>query len=244
MKTVILTLGLILSICFSVNAQEQESKFSATASFRVVSKYMFRGVEMTKDPNIVGDAYIGYKKWTLGVWATTNFSGTFYEPDIYISYAPKNFVFTLYDFDMGQGKDYFNFDNKKTTHLDELSVKYTVSEKVPLSLTIGTVIYGSDKKIDHYDSSGQAVFKDANNFSTYVEAVYPFMVKEIAIIPTIGFTTHESYSYGSKGFSFINVGVTFEKRIRVSDKLSIPVGYSFIYNHSQKQAYSVMSIGI
>jgi hypothetical protein len=244
MKTVILTLGLILSIGFSVNAQEQESKFSATASFRVVSKYMFRGVEMTKDPNIVGDAYIGYKGWTLGVWATTNFSGTFYEPDIYISYAPKNFVFTLYDFDMGQGKDYFNFDNKKTTHLDELSVKYTVSEKVPLSLTIGTVIYGADKKIDHYDSSGQAVFKDANNFSTYVEAVYPFMVKEIAIIPTIGFTTHESYSYGSKGFSFINVGVTFEKRIRVSDKLSIPVGYSFIYNHSQKQAYSVMSIGI
>jgi hypothetical protein len=244
MKTVILTLGLILSIAFSVNAQEQESKFSATASFRVMSKYMFRGVEMTKDPNIVGDAYIGYKGWTLGVWATTNFSGTFYEPDIYISYAPKNFVFTLYDFDMGQGKDYFNFDNKKTTHLDELSVKYTVSEKVPLSLTIGTVIYGADKKIDHYDSSGQAVFKDANNFSTYVEAVYPFMVKEIAIIPTIGFTTHESYSYGSKGFSFINVGVTFEKRIRVSDKLSIPVGYSFIYNHSQKQAYSVMSIGI
>ena len=153
-------------------------------------------------------------------------------------------MFTLYDFDMGQGKDYFNFDNKKTTHLDELSVKYTVSEKVPLSLTIGTVIYGADKKIDHYDSSGQAVFKDANNFSTYVEAVYPFMVKEIAIIPTIGFTTHESYSYGSKGFSFINVGVTFEKRIRVSDKLSIPVGYSFIYNQSQKQAYSVMSIGI
>ena len=244
MKTVILTLGLILSIAFSVNAQEQESKFSATASFRVVSKYMFRGVEMTKDPNIVGDAYIGYKGWTLGVWATTNFSGTFYEPDIYISYAPKNFVFTLYDFDMGQGKDYFNFDNKKTTHLDELSVKYTVSEKVPLSLTIGTVIYGADKKIDHYDASGQAVFKDANNFSTYVEAVYPFMVKEIAIIPTIGFTTHESYSYGSKGFSFINVGVTFEKRIRVSDKLSIPVGYSFIYNQSQKQAYSVMSIGI
>ena len=244
MKTVILTLGLILSIAFSVNAQELESKFSATASFKVVSKYMFRGVEMTKDPNIVGDAYIGYKGWTLGVWATTNFSGTFYEPDIYISYAPKNFVFTLYDFDMGQGKDYFNFDNKKTTHLDELSVKYTVSEKVPLSLTIGTVIYGADKKIDHYDSSGQAVFKDANNFSTYVEAVYPFMVKEIAVIPTIGFTTHESYSYGSKGFSFINVGVTFEKRIRVSDKLSIPVGYSFIYNHSQKQAYSVMSIGI
>ena len=121
MKTVILTLGLILSIAFSVNAQEQESKFSATASFRVVSKYMFRGVEMTKDPNIVGDAYIGYKGWTLGVWATTNFSGTFYEPDIYISYAPKNFVFTLYDFDMGQGKDYFNFDNKKTTHLDEMS---------------------------------------------------------------------------------------------------------------------------
>ena len=244
MKAIVLTFVFFLSIGFSLNAQDQESKFSANANFKLVSKYMFRGVEMTKDPNIVGEASIGYKGWTLGMWATTNYSGTFYEPDIYISYAPKNFVFTLYDFDMGQGQDYFNFNNKNTTHLDELSVKYTVSEKFPLSLTVGTTIWGADKKVDHYDSAGQAVLKDANNFSTYVEAVYPFVVKEIAIIPTIGFVTHESYTYGNKGFSFINVGVTFEKRIRVSDKISVPVGYSFIYNHSQKRAYSVMSIGI
>ncbi|MEI6141706.1 MAG: hypothetical protein WCP85_20710 [Mariniphaga sp.] len=244
MKAVVLTFLLFLSIGFSLIAQEPESKFSANASFKLVSKYMFRGVEMTKDPNIVGEASIGYKGWTLGMWATTNYSGTFYEPDIYISYAPKNFVFTLYDFDMGQGNDYFNFNNKNTTHLDEFSVKYTVSEKIPLSFTVGTTIWGADKKVDHYDSTGQAVLKDKNNFSTYVEAVYPFVLKEITVTPTIGLVTSESYTYGSKGFSLINVGVTFEKRIRVSDKLSIPVGYSFIYNQSQKRAYSVMSIGI
>ena len=244
MKSLVLTLVLLLSIGLFLYAQNDESKFSANASFKIVSKYMFRGVEMTKDPNIVGEAYIGYKGWSLGMWATTNYSGTFYEPDIYISYAPKNFVFTLYDFDMGQGKDYFNFNNKNTTHIDELSVKYTISDKIPLSLTIGTTIWGADKKIDFYDSTGQAVLKDANNFSTYVEAIYPFIVKEIAITPTIGFVTNESYTYGSKGFSFINIGVSFEKRIRISDKLSIPVGYSFIYNQSQKHAYSVMSICI
>ena len=244
MKSVILTFALIVSISFAVYSQNEVSKFSANASFKLVSKYMFRGIEMTKDPNIVGEAYIGYKGWTLGMWATTNYSGTFYEPDIYISYSPKNFVFTLYDFDSGQGKDYFNFNNKQTTHIDELSVKYTVSEKIPLSLTLGTIIWGADKKIDFYDSTGQAILKDANNFSTYVEAVYPFAINEISITPTIGFTTHKSYTYSATGFSFINVGLTFEKRIRVSDKLSIPIGYSFIYNQGQKRAYSVMSICI
>ncbi len=244
MKSVILFFALIISISFAVYSQNEVSKFSANASFKLVSKYMFRGIEMTKDPNIVGEAYIGYKGWTLGMWATTNYSGTFYEPDIYISYSPKNFVFTLYDFDSGQGKDYFNFNNKQTTHIDELSVKYTVSEKIPLSLTLGTIIWGADKKIDFYDSTGQAILKDANNFSTYVEAVYPFAINEITITPTIGFTTHKSYTYSATGFSFINVGLTFEKRIRVSDKLSIPIGYSFIYNQGQKRAYSVMSICI
>ena len=244
MKSVILTFVLFLSMGFALYSQSDEGKFSANASFKIMSKYMFRGIEMTKDPNIVGEANIGYKGWTLGMWATTNYSGTYYEPDIYISYAPKNFVFTLYDFDTGKGKDYFNFNNQKTTHIDELSVKYKVSDKIPLSLTVGTIIWGADKKIDFYDSTGQAVLKNANNFSTYVEAVYPFEVNEITITPTIGFTTHKSYTYSTTGFSFINVGVTFEKRVRVSDKLSIPVGYSFIYNQGQKRAYSVMSIGI
>ncbi|GEM_PF-5296216 len=244
MKSVILTFVLFLTIGFALYSQNDESKFSANASFKIVSKYMFRGIEMTKDPNIVGEAYIGYKGWTLGMWATTNYSGTYYEPDIYISFAPKNFVFTLYDFDTGQGKDYFNFNNQNTTHIDELSIKYTVSEKIPLSLTFGTIIWGADKKINFYNSTGQAVLKDANNFSTYVEAVYPFAVKEITITPTIGFTTHESYTYSTTGFSFINVGVTFEKRIKATDKISFPVSYSFIYNQGQKRAYSVMSIGI
>ena len=175
MKSVILTFVLFLTIGFALYSQNDESKFSANASFKIVSKYMFRGIEMTKDPNIVGEAYIGYKGWTLGMWATTNYSGTYYEPDIYISFAPKNFVFTLYDFDTGQGKDYFNFNNQNTTHIDELSIKYTVSEKIPLSLTFGTIIWGADKKINFYNSTGQAVLKDANNFSTYVEAVYPFV---------------------------------------------------------------------
>jgi len=149
----------------------------------------------------------------------------------------------LNDYDNGAGKDFFNFRNEQTKHIDELSVKYTISDDLPLSLTAGTCFWGADKQIDYIDSTGVTIFKNKNNFSTYLESYYPFYLNnDITITPLVGLTTHESYTYASEGFGFINVGFAVDKKLRITEKFAVTINYSFIFNHELNQVHSLMSI--
>lgn len=242
MKNRITLLFAAAMISTILTAQNEGSSLSPSASFKFINKFLFRGVELTKDPCIAGDAALSYKGFTFGVWAISNFRGTFFEPDFYLSYTWKNLVFMLYDFDNGAGKDFFNFRNDETTHIDELSVKYTVSEEFPLALTAGTCFWGADKQIDYVNILGETIFKDKNNFSTYLEAYYPFYIKDFTIIPLIGVSTHESYTYASDGFGLIHAGFSVDKKLRVTENFAVTINYSFVFNHELNQAHSLMSI--
>ncbi len=232
---------IILFLSLMGFAQEKETNLSTDASFGVFSKYVFRGVEIGTDPCIQGGVSVTYDGLTMGFWASNNFSGTYFEPNFYFEYSISNFIITLYDYDVGQGIDFFNYNTDETTHSDEIMVTYTISDDFPLSLSLATIFYGADKKLDYIDAITGEVFLK-NNFSTYIEASYPFQINENTISVTGGITTHESGFYASDSFALINLGFSFEKSINVSESFSLPVGFSFIINPELGRAYCVMSL--
>ncbi|NOU48718.1 MAG: hypothetical protein HOO86_16890 [Bacteroidales bacterium] len=232
----VLLLALIHFFCvtgISVSAQTNESVSPVKVTADLVSHYVWRGSMATGSPtpNLQLTLAFSKGKFEIGVWGSTDFTGSYKEIDPYISFTSGHLklAFTDYNWNFDQA-NYFNYTNNETGHRFEGTLGFTGSEKIPVSITWNTMFYGLDKKID--DSTSQA-------FSTYIELVY---TKGAASF-FLGFTPWESYynNYGvtafdttaqKKTFSVVNIGASVTKALKINETYSLPIKATLVINPS------------
>ena len=243
---------------------KMEEKTGSAASFSagadVVSRYIWRGADYGNSPAIqpsVAFSVAGFKAGFWGSYGLSGYSkqindtltvnmGNYAEFDMYLSYTMKGFTIMAYDFflpnslDANNGNRYFDFRNKTTGHTIEVCLSWAGTEKFPLQLYAGTLVYGADKG---KDSTGVYGTGSKNNYSTYFEAAYQFNVKGFGVKPFIGAIPFGSSWYGPYG-GVMNAGLTISKTVAISKEYSLPVFGSVITNPQAQSVFLVFGISL
>ena len=235
-KTILLIAASLLSFQISFSQeQEKEKNFSVDVSADVVSRYVWRGINLSESPSIQPNLAFSYKGLSFGSWASYSFAREdFQEVDLFLTYETEHLNFTINDYynpldTLGNIGDYFHLTNKSTRHTLEGMFTLNGSDNFPLSFTTGVMFYGNDK-----DDNGK------NLYSTYFEMSYTSKIQEIEVTPFVGFTPAKGY-YAEKS-NFVNIGVTAVKTIEISDKFKLPLKSSFIINPEQEKVFFVIGI--
>jgi len=172
--------------------------------------------------------------------------GHYAEFDWYLSYTWKGFTLMAYDYFLpnpvnpNDGNKYFNFKNSTTGHAVEACISWAGTEKFPLQLFAGTLVYGADKG---KDSTGTYGAGSTNNYSTYFEAAYQFNVKGFGIKPFVGAIPFGSAWYGPSG-GVINAGLTISNSIPITKDFALPVFGSVITNPQAQNVFLAFGISL
>jgi hypothetical protein len=268
LSCVLLTLVMVLPVIPGYSQEEQileetieapPGKVTLNVGADLVSRYIWRGLNFGKSPAIQPSLSVDAFGFSLGAWGSYAFSRTslwlddttsldysFSEIDLFLSYTYKFITVMLVDFyaplpiDSLPGANYFHWKNKDTWHTLEVSLIFTGPERFPLQVMASTLVYGADKGKDTAGIYGAGA---TNNFSTYFELSYQFMVKGFGIKPFIGGIPFGSSWYGPKA-GVTNVGVNVRKEIPVSRRFSIPIQSGLIFNPLSKKAYLVFTLSL
>ena len=210
---------------------DTSSHFKITAD--LVSHYVWRGSMATGSPTPNFQPTLAYTKGNIeiGVWGSTDFTGSYKELDPYITYTVRHIKLALTDYDWNfNHSNYFNYTNSETGHMFEGTAGFTGTDGFPVSVTWNTMFYGFDKKLN--DTSKQA-------FSTYIELGY---TKGVASL-FFGFTPWSGYynnygltnfdpEAGKKNFSIVNIGCTITKALEITNTFSLPLKATLAINPS------------
>lgn len=230
---------LFLLLTFSLIAFSQEEDSTSNSSLDLgldlMSRYYWRGLNLSSSPVFQPTMAYTYKGFTVGSWASFTFAKEdFQEVDIFLSYNKKFFTLTFNDYfyfrdSLNYTNNYFDWDKTTTSHLLEGIVEFSNIPDIPFSLLAGVILYGAD-----INSDGN------NNFSSYIELGYNFSIKNIDTKLFAGFTPFDGL-YAS-GFNFINIGFSAVKEIKVTDKFSFPISTTFSINPAIEKVYFVVGV--
>ncbi len=243
MKYIKLAFLLILA-GLSIKAMAQETKpsncqLSIGADF--ATSYLWRGFELGNSPAVQPWGEFSYKGFTLGTWGSYSFSGDNKEVDLYAKYTFGNFSLNFVDLFFpgyeGLDQNFFNFSQSSTGHCAELGLSFNGSEKIPFSVFGGIILYGTSTDPDPNDSTSM-------NYSPYFEIKYLGNLNDNPYEVFAGFTPTESTFYQTNGFSFINVGATAKKSIKITDNFSLPIKLTLSTNPEIKKIYLSLIVSI
>ncbi len=232
----------LLTNSFQTSAQEAkcDCKFKSSVAFQ--SRYVWRGLPLGGAfPSIQPTLEYNTGKLAIGAFGAFSLNGTIpnQEIDLYASYTflkdMLTFTFTDYYFPMDAiDYDYFNYSKDKTTHVYEAALKFNGTAKLPFTVLVATNIYGNDaRKVD-----GKI------NYSTYFELGYLTKLKETNLNIFLGSALNAPGNdlpgfYANTKTGIVNLGLTASKEIQISDKFSLPVSSSLIFNPYARKIYFV-----
>lgn len=256
MKYLLYKIGIacILIVVVQFAKSQEKSKFSIKTSAELVSSYIWRGSPSYSSfnsqtilaPNIQPTLAFVNGSFEVGAWGSTDFTGSYQEMDLYALYTYKGITATVTDYFWDANwvsKPYFNYKSETTGHIIEGALAYTFT-KIPLKITLATMLYGADKKPvgEEEDATPE------NNYSTYVEMGYSFNVNEYNFDTFLGMTPADGFygdGYGKvTGFGVVNVGLTGYKKLKLSEKFETTLRSSLIFNPQQEKAYLVLGISL
>jgi hypothetical protein len=84
--------------------------------------------------------------------------------------------------------------------------------------------------------------KGEKAYSTYVEASYPFAIKDVALDASAGFSPWATTFYGANGFSVVNVGLKASKEVKITDQFTLPLFGQFIVNPRTEDTFLVVGV--
>lgn len=228
----------------------------------LMSRYIWRGIDFGNSPAIQPNFAFSWKGFSVGAWGSYGITqqtmqmndttfvnlGNYAETDFFISYTYKWFTVMFFDFFLPNGmnpntdNNYYDLKKATTGHTIEGSLIFNGPEKFPLQLMVGTLLWGADK---NKDTLGVVGLGDKNNFSTYIEASYPFEISKLkmSLKPFVGASLKESSWYGEKA-GVINLGFTAKKEIPITSAYALPVQFSVITNPVYKSMFLVFGISI
>lgn len=261
------TLFIILIALFclpaGLSAQEEATDSGFSVGTDLMSRYVWRGIAFSTTPSV--QPYIEYSKggFAIGTWGAYSFHGMDgAEVDLYLSYTflddqisvgLTDYFFPAEDLD---DNDYFNYKSDETGHVYEAFVSWNGTESFPLSLLVATNLYGDDaRKINDDDTSTDFNTEDGIQYSTYIELGYGFSLRDNTELSLfIGATPNNPKEadmpagyLGEGGFyaddpGIINLGMTVAKELPLTDKFSLPVSGSLIFNPSANNVFLVFGI--
>jgi hypothetical protein len=133
---------------------------------------------------------------------------------------------------------YFDFRNSSTDHILEVSLSFLGTEKIPLSISVNTMVYGADKKWDI--NTGQ--FSTAQNYSTYIELGWAFKSCNV-LMGVTPFNGYYGAGYGKvDGFAVCNLGVSSLRSIKITPDFNLPMRASLFVNPQAESIHFVIGI--
>jgi len=248
-KSLLTLLTLVLLLPMVMLQAQDEKGLQPSLGCDFVTSYVWRGSaayaplgdQNVLSPSLQPGFSLEYNGLEIGTWGSIDFTGTYKELDLYLSYSLKGFSLMLTDYYWSGDwivDNFFEYDNDSTAHYLEASLSYK-GEKIPFSILVGTMLYGADKKFED---------PEKNNFSTYIELGYSFAVKEYTLDLFLGMTPMDGLygdGYGGKdGFAIVNTGVTGSRDIKITEKFSLPVKASLIANPQARKLFLTFTLSI
>ncbi len=243
MKHFTIILLLISLIAFkNATAQEDESAKESPISLScdLMSRYVWRGLDFGSAPSIQPGIEYSKNGFTAGAWGAYTFTPGGQETDFYIGYTYNDILsFTVTDYffpDELSDYNYFDFDSNTTGHLIETTLSYNGTEKLPLSITLAANVWGADAlKINDDGTEGDI------QYSSYAEVAYSFSNLDVfmgANLTSVDTDRGEVGFYGDD-FGIINLGISSEKEIKITDDFSLPLSIALITNPQAEKIYFV-----
>ena len=203
-------------------AESQEvrakSEFTYGAQARVQAAYLWRGL-YAGGANIQGSVNVGYYGvyadmwWNLGV---TDMTFREFQPEVDFSIGFRRWgldIYALYIYNFNCG--FFDFGNyiDKGNRL-ELNVRYTISDKIPLTFAWGTRVAASDC---YLNAAGEIV----RAYSSYAEISYTQALRDgWSLFGAIGVTPWKGV-YNPNGAALQNIEVRVRKDWTVSERCGL-----------------------
>ncbi len=232
---------------FLFTSQIKAQDLSLDVNADLVSRYIWRGLNVNDQPNIQPAITLGYSGFNLGFWGSyglthQNPSDQYYstsqEIDTWVSYSVQlnkgmniSAVVTDYYFPNG-GIRIGNFNNYNDVsgpgaHTIEAGIQFTGPETFPLSL-----------------SGYVNVYNDEGN-NVYLQADYGLDINEIELGFFLGtaFGSEKNPAYyGTEKFNVINIGINASREIKITEDFSLPVFCSYILNPQAEISYLIFGI--
>jgi len=232
-KMAMLGIAMYASVAF-VKAQDE---VELTAGADIVSKYVWRGANQGQGAAFQPALGIGYKGLSLSAWGSTGFANPYaYEFDISVGYSFGSFSILLTDY-YWDGHDGFYGYYKDSHHL-EGALAFTVSESVPFTLSVATMLAFYDPSLK--DDAGE----DDRNYSTYINAGYDFSIGDGTLSASIGVTPWGSALWGSGKNKFEIADISFKgsKELKITESFSLPVFSQVIFSPATDSAHLVFGL--
>lgn len=260
-----LLLSIIVFLLSSITHLSAQLDSNLTVSLDIFNRYVWRGVSFGGSPSLQPGIDFSKSGFSAGVWGayTTNGNQT-QEFDLYLSYTVKEmFTISVTDYflpnDTCRNK-YFNFNNnfkdidagkkQQTGHVVEASVSFNGTESIPISLLFAINVYGVDsrefKKVaDNYVPDESIVY------TKYAEIGYSKEFNTGSLSAFCGVVLddpREEYEqlgyYGQNSWGVINLGLSVEKEIEITDKFSLPVSSTVVVNPESENVFLLFGISL
>ena len=219
----ILIAALAIFLTADLCARERGVKFSGGTD--LVSTYVWRGVRES-GPAFQPSLTMSAGNFSATAWGSVDFDSAYKEMDLTLAYALGPVTLSVADlYWTGHADDrYFVFDSR-SPHRIEVGASWVVSEKVPVTLSWYTVLFGA-ADVNH---------KGERAYASYFEAACPFTVKTIDMKAGVGmvpWNAAATYLTGYRGFCvqnvFLNAGKSWT--IKGTDSMSVGVFTNLIWN--------------
>ena len=242
-----LLLLFITILCSSTVLAQNSIAINGSADF--VSRYVWRGLLVNDSPNIQPSLSLSYSGFSFGFWGSyalakinksENDFAVSQEIDTWISYSFKinngvkiSALVTDYYFPQSGIRigNFNNYDNPAGAgaHTLELGLSLTGNDSFPLSIAGYINIY-NDKGNNSYFQVDYST-----NISSYEINIF---------IGAAGGSKKNPGYYGADKFNVINLGITAQRNIKVTDSFSIPISVSYILNPKAEISYLIFGLSI
>ncbi len=232
-----ISLVVILLIMVSSLMSQEKSTTDLSAGVDFYNRYVWRGLLFTDAPSIQPYLMASKGGFSATLWGSYATSKNYAEVDLFLTYTTGNFTIGLCDYYSEDETDLsFNdftvYDKGVTAHLIETYLSYQLPlDHFPLTITASTFVHGAD-----LDINGE------QNYSSYFELVYPFVVNDYDLSLTLGGTVDEGY-YGSEA-GIVNLSLAASHDIKITESFSIPLNTAFIANPLSKDLFFVVGISL
>lgn len=242
MKIKLALLIFVFAAIWKLSAQEASPKEGTIAvGMDLGSSYVWRGFEFGSSPAFQPWGEYSYNGFAVGAWGSYEWNGSYKEIDLYAKYTAGNFTVSLTDLFfpgyVGLDQNFFNFKNKSTGHTAELGIAFNGTDKIPISLYGGMLLYGAP--VDPKNGDTTQV-----NHSMYLEANYNGSFNDVNYHVFIGVSPTRSLFYQTNGFGVCNIGVMAQKSVSVTKDFALPVKCSLSANPLQKQVFMAFILSI
>lgn len=237
-----------LLACLSITAAAQ-NKAEVNVGVDFYNRYVWRGLDIAATPSIQPSIALscgGFEFGSWGAYTLSNQASESDEIDFWLGYTfdlsnDASIGLTIIDYYFpNAGYDFFNFNSyddfevdefNDTTyggaHTIEIGASYTGPKSFPITIS-GFINFHND---------------EGNN--TYFQVDYPVNVNGTDLTLFCGATggsKENPYYYGADQFEFINLGVTANRDIVVSDSFTMPLSVSFVLNPNDEISYLLVGM--